>query len=312
MNIAVVTDSTASLPHELRTEHGIVVVPLHLVVDGQEQVEGDDVGTDWVVDALRRKVDISTSRPAPVSFLRAYEQAAKGGADAIISVHLSTAMSGTADSARSAALESPVPVHVVDSRTIGMAVGFAAVSASRDAAAGRDVDDVLERLERRLDASSVRLLVHSLDRLRRGGRIGGATALLGSALAVKPVLHVQDGRVEPLERVRTASRAIARLQALTVEHHDNLPEWAGDVDIAVQHVDAGERAQGPARTPGRCPEHQGGDHPAERDGRLARRSGDDRRRHGPAHRRLTIHSRARVTVAIHTGAQRPPPTCGAA
>lgn len=248
MNIAVVTDSTASLPHELRTEHGIVVVPLHLVVDGQEQVEGDDVGTDWVVDALRRKVEISTSRPAPVSFLRAYEQAAKGGADAIISVHLSTAMSGTADSARSAALESPVPVHVVDSRTIGMAVGFAAVSASRDAAAGRDVEDVLERLERRLDASSVRLLVHSLDRLRRGGRIGGATALLGSALAVKPVLHVQDGQVEPLERVRTASRAIARLQALTVEHHDNLPEWAGDVDIAVQHVDAGERAQGLART----------------------------------------------------------------
>jgi DegV family protein with EDD domain len=249
VSIAVITDSTASLPLEMRTEHGITVVPLHVVVDGQERVEGDDVGTDWVVDALRRKVDISTSRPAPVSFLRAYEKAAQGGAESIISVHLSAAMSGTADSAHSAALESPVPVHVVDSHTIGMAVGFAAVSASRDAAAGRDVEDVLERLERRLDASSVRLLVHSLERLRRGGRIGGARALLGSALAVKPVLHVQDGQVEPLERVRTASKAIARLQALTVEHYDNLPEWADGVDIAVQHVESDDtRAHALART----------------------------------------------------------------
>ncbi|MDN5715905.1 MAG: DegV family protein [Janibacter sp.] len=248
MSIAVITDSTASLPQELRTEHGITVVPLHVVVDGQDRVEGDDEGADWVVDALRRKADISTSRPAPLAFLRAYEKAAQGGAESIISVHLSAQMSGTADSARSAALESPVPVHVVDSHTIGMAVSFAAIGATRDAAAGRDVEDVLERLERRLDASSVRLLVHSLDRLRRGGRIGGARALLGSALAVKPVLHVQDGQVEPLERVRTAGKAIARLQALTVDYSDALPGWADGVDVAVQHVDAGERAQGLART----------------------------------------------------------------
>lgn len=242
MKIAVVTDSTASLTQQMRTEHGILVVPLHVVVDGQERVEGDDDSIDWVVDALRRKTDISTSRPSPAAFLQAYEQAAKGGAEAIVSVHLSSELSGTGDSARSAAAESPIPVHVVDSRSIGMAVGLGAIGATRDAAAGRGVEEVVERLERRLEASTVRLLVHSLERLRRGGRIGGAAALLGSALAVKPVLHFQDGQIEPLERVRTASRASARLQALTEADCATLPEWADGVDIAVQHIGAQDRA----------------------------------------------------------------------
>lgn len=241
MSTAVVTDSTTSLSPQLRSEHGITAVPLRVVVNGRDRAE-DDADIDWVVDGLRRKADISTSRPSPLTFLRAYEQAAKGGADAIVSVHLSSSLSGTVDSARSAALESPVPVHVVDSRTIGMAVGLAAISASRDAAAGRDVAEIVERLERRVGASSVRLLVHSLDRLRRGGRIGGAQALLGSALAVKPVLHVVDGQVEPLERVRTAGRAIARLQALTEEACRDLPDWADGVEVAVQHIDGDERA----------------------------------------------------------------------
>lgn len=243
MSTAVVTDSTASLTQELRSEHGVHVVPLHVVVDGVDRIEGDGADTDWVVDALRRKADVSTARPSPAVFLRAYEQAAKDGAEAIVSVHLSGALSGTIDSARSAALESPVPVHVVDSRAIGMALGFAAIGAARDARAGRDVEDVVARLERRCAASTVRLVVHSLERLRRGGRIGGAAALLGSALAVKPVLHMVDGQVEPLERVRTAGRAIARLQALTEGDCADLPDWADGVEVAVHHIDAAERAE---------------------------------------------------------------------
>lgn len=242
MSIAVVTDSTASLSAAQRREHGITVIPLHVVVDGVDRAEGEGADTGWVVEGLRGKADISTSRPGPASFLRAYEEAAKGGADSIISVHLSGYLSGTLDSARSAAPESPVPVHVLDSRVIGMALGFAAIGAARDAAAGREVEDVLERLERRCAASSVRLVVHSLDRLRRGGRIGGAAALLGSALAMKPLLHVVDGEVQPLERVRTAGRAIARLQALTEADCDELPGWADGVEIAVHHIDAQERA----------------------------------------------------------------------
>ncbi|NYF97080.1 DegV family protein [Janibacter cremeus] len=243
MNIAVVTDSTASLTQDHRDQHGIAVIPLHVVIDGVDRPEGEGADTQWVEDALRAKADISTSRPTPATFLQAYQQAAKGGAEAIISVHLSGLLSGTVDSARSAAPESPVPVHVVDSRLIGMGLGFAAIGAARDARAGRDVEDVVERLERRCAASSVRLVVHSLDRLRRGGRIGGARALLGSALAMKPLLHVVDGEVQPLERVRTAGKAIARLQALTEAECAQLPDWADGVDVAVHHIDAAERAE---------------------------------------------------------------------
>ena len=256
MNIAVVTDSTASLTQDHRREHGIRVVPLHVVVGGVDRPEGEGADTGWVIDGLHAKADISTSRPTPAAFLRAYEDAAKGGADAIISVHLSGQLSGTVDSARSAAPESPVPVHVVDSQLIGMALGFAAIGATRDAEAGRGVEDVLERLERRCAASSVRLVVHSLDRLRRGGRIGGAAALLGSALAMKPLLHVVDGEVQPLERVRTAGKAIARLQALTEADCANLPDWADGADVAVHHIDAAERAQLLA---GNLEEHVDGD-----------------------------------------------------
>ena len=114
---------------------------------------------------------------------------------------------------------------------------------ARDAAAGRELPELVERAELRCGATSVRLVVHSLDRLHRGGRIGGARALLGSALAIKPVLHMVDGHVEPLERVRTAGRAIARLQELTVAECEALPDWADGVEVGVHHLDAATRAE---------------------------------------------------------------------
>lgn len=243
MSTAVITDSTATLPAAVVAEHGIRVVPLQLVIDGGERIEGDGADASVVVDALHRKAEISTSRPSPATFLRAYEQAAKGGADDIISLHLSGGLSGTIEAARAAADEAPVPVRVVDSRSVGMGLGFAAIGAARDAAAGRELPEIVERAELRCGATSVRLVVHSLDRLHRGGRIGGARALLGSALAIKPVLHMVDGHVEPLERVRTAGRAIARLQELTVAECEALPDWADGVEVGVHHLDAATRAE---------------------------------------------------------------------
>lgn len=243
MSTAVITDSTATLPAAIVAEHGIRVVPLQLVIDGGERIEGDGADASVVVDALHRKAEISTSRPSPATFLRAYEQAAKGGADAIVSLHLSGGLSGTIEAARAAADEAPVPVRVVDSRSVGMGLGFAAIGAARDAAAGRELPEIVERAELRCGATSVRLVVHSLDRLHRGGRIGGARALLGSALAIKPVLHMVDGHVEPLERVRTAGRAIARLQELTVAECEALPDWADGVEVGVHHLDAATRAE---------------------------------------------------------------------
>ena len=121
-------------------------------------------------------------------------------------MHLSSQMSGTVESARLAAKESPVPTEVVDSGSLGMGLGFAVVSAAIAAAEGRPADEVARAARDRADASSAVFYVDTLEYLRRGGRIGAAAAMLGSALAVKPLLHLVDGHIEPLEKVRTSAR----------------------------------------------------------------------------------------------------------
>ena len=123
MSVALVTDSTAYLSPAVVDVQGITVVPLHVIIAGQEHSEGVDVTADEVAAALRSFAPVSTSRPSPSAFLRAYEAAAAAGAEAIVSVHISADMSSTIDSARLAAEQSPVPVTVVDSRSMGMAMG---------------------------------------------------------------------------------------------------------------------------------------------------------------------------------------------
>ena len=125
-------------------------------------------------------------------------------------------MSGTVESARLAAKESPVPVEVVDSESLGMGLGYAVLSAAAVAAAGGTIDEVAEAARKRAAASTAVFYVDTLEHLRRGGRIGAAAALLGSALAVKPLLQMVDGHIEPLEKVRTSAKAIARLVEVAV------------------------------------------------------------------------------------------------
>jgi DegV family protein with EDD domain len=235
---AIVTDSTAYLPASVVAEHAIRVVPLQVVIGGRSYAEGVDAKSSDVAEALRAWVPVSTSRPGPAAFLDTYEQLADDGADAIVSVHLSAEMSGTFESAVLAARDSPVPVRVVDSRSMGMGMGYAVVTASRVAAGGAGPDEVAAAAEKRAAATTAVFYVDTLEYLRRGGRIGAGAALLGSALAVKPLLHLVDGRIEPLEKVRTATRAIARMEELAVGH-------AGDaeVDVAVHHLANPDRAE---------------------------------------------------------------------
>jgi DegV family protein with EDD domain len=148
-------------------------------------------------------------------------------------------MSGTVEAARLAAAEAPVPVEVVDSETIGMAMGFAVVAAAESATGGADVPTVLEVIRGRLEPSGVLFYVDTLEHLRRGGRIGAASALLGSALSIKPILAVRGGRIVPVEKVRTSSRAVARIEAMVVDH---VAKVGTVVDIAVHHLDAAARA----------------------------------------------------------------------
>ena len=240
MNVAVVTDSTAYLPLDVVVRECLRVVPLHVVVDGVDLREGVDVTTAEVAAALRRSRHVSTSRPSPSVFLEAYEEAAAAGADAIVSVHLSSDMSGTVESAQLAAGQSPVPVEVVDSRSLGMAMGYAVLSACDLARQGADAKAVAAVARSRVEAATVLFYVNTLDYLRRGGRIGAASALLGSALAIKPLLSLQRGHIEPIEKVRTASRAMVRMEELAVRAID--AAGAGGVDVAVHHLDSLDRA----------------------------------------------------------------------
>ncbi|YAL84338.1 DegV family protein [Dermacoccaceae bacterium W4C1] len=255
--VALVTDSTACLPAPVRYGDGgqVQVVPLHVLIDGASFVEGVDIQPADVAQALREHRRVSTSKPSAGDFLDAYERAAADGAEAIVSVHLSAAMSGTLSSAQVAASESPIPVTVIDSETLAMGLGFAVESAARQASSDRaGVAAVAAAARRRAAASTCLFVVDTLEYLRRGGRIGRASAWLGTALAMRPLLHVADGVVAPLERVRTTGKAMALLADRISAAVEDAGPGEG-TEVAVQHLDAAERAQSLAEViQDRCPQ----------------------------------------------------------
>lgn len=243
--VAVVTDSTSSLNPSAVERGDIVIVPLQVVIDGVSRPESlgcaaldAAVATPGeVAQALRAGRSVTTSRPSPDAFLTAYRRLAEAGFDAVVSAHLSRAVSGTVDAAVVAAPDAPVPVTVVDTGTVAMATGFAVLAGAETARAGASADQVAEAVERRAQASTTYFCVTDLEYLRRGGRIGAAAALVGSALAVKPLLTVENGSIRPFERVRTTARAHARLAELALT---SLARSAGGhpgVDLAVHHLD---------------------------------------------------------------------------
>ncbi len=233
--VAVVTDSTAYLPPDVAA--GITVVPLHVVLGSRTGAEGLEVSPHDVAGALaERRLQVSTSRPTPGELAAAYRAVQ---AEQVVSVHLSAELSGTYDAAVLAAAEvaaDGIEVRVVDSRTIAMGLGFVVLAAARAATEGASVDRVVEAAA--AADTDVLFYVDTLEHLRRGGRIGAAAALFGTALAVKPLLHVTGGRIAPLEKVRTASKALARLEDLAVQR-----AGAGPVDLAVHHLAAAQKAQ---------------------------------------------------------------------
>lgn len=232
--VTVVTDSTAYLPAEVVAEYGIVVIPLHVRLDDHQFQESVDLTSaefvDWIKRPGRRAL---TSQPSPAAFAAAYDAAG----DSVVSVHLSGLLSGTCGAARLVAEQCGKPVRVVDSRSVAMGLGFAVIAAAQAAVAGGGVADVAAAAEHAAARCRTTFYVDSLEYLRRGGRIGAAQSLLGGVLAVKPLLHILDGEIAALERIRTASKALARLEdvaALTAGH--------APVDLAVQHLGAADRA----------------------------------------------------------------------
>ena len=236
--VAVVTDSTAYLPEGVAESFAVGVVPLHVVLGSRTGTEGADVSPGDVASALaERRIQVSTSRPTPGELAAAYRAT---GARCIVSVHLSAELSGTYDAAVLGAAEvesDGIEVRVLDSGTIAMGLGFAVLAAARAARDGGGVDEVEAAARKTAEETDVLFYVDTLEHLRRGGRIGAAAALVGTALAVKPLLHVIGGRIAPLEKVRTASKALARLEELAVDR-----AGSGPVDVAVHHLAAGDKA----------------------------------------------------------------------
>jgi DegV family protein with EDD domain len=238
--VALVTDSTALLPREVVEQRDIRVVPLQVVIGAKSYDEGVDreASPSTIASALREWTPVSTSRPTPAVFAAAYQQAKDDGAEAVLSVHLSGEMSGTFESAQLAAREAPLPVRAVDTRQLGMATGYAVLTAADVLDRGGSAEEAAGAALARADATTSLFYVDTLEYLRRGGRIGPAAALLGSALAVKPLLEIVDGRIGTREKVRTASRALSRLEELAVAAAADR-----DVDVAVAHLANPDRAE---------------------------------------------------------------------
>ncbi|OBI37492.1 DegV family protein [Mycobacterium colombiense] len=240
MTVVVVTDSSARLPADLLEKWGIRVVPLHILLDGNDLRDGvDDVPGDIY------KLSATTAAATPAELADAYQQAlTDSGADGVVAVHISSALSGTCRAAERTAADLDPGVRVVDSKSAAMGTGFVALAAARAAADGKDVDAVAEAARAAVDRGHAFIVVHRLDNLRRSGRIGGAKAWLGTALALKPLLRIDDGKLVLAQRVRTVSHATEAMidrvcqvvgddAAALAVHHVNNPDGARAVASAL-------------------------------------------------------------------------------
>ena len=236
--IAVVTDSTADLPLELAEDLGLRVVPLTVSFGDEEYISRITITDEEFYQRLQSSDALpTTSQPAPAWFEEAYQDCADEGLDAVVSVHISSELSGTCDVARQIARTAPLPVHVVDSRQVSGGLAFAAIAAQRRADQGADVADIMAASRAAADRARTFVVVDTLDYLRRGGRLSGTKAFVGSMLRVKPLLAVNDGKVELEERSRTWGRALDRLTQRVREHADGRT-----VDVIVANAFAEDRA----------------------------------------------------------------------
>jgi DegV family protein with EDD domain len=238
MSVVVVTDASSRLPDDLLDKWGIRVVPLHILLDGHDLRDG----VDEIPDAVY-KHHATTAAATPAELAAAY-RAALADADAVVAVHISSALSGTYGVAERTAAELGPAVRVIDSKSAAMGTGFVALAAARAAAAGGDLDAVADAANSAVSRSHAFIVVHGLDNLRRSGRIGGAKAWLGTALALKPLLRIEDGKLVLAQRVRTVSKATAAMidsvcevvgndSAALAVHHVANPDGANEVAAAL-------------------------------------------------------------------------------
>jgi DegV family protein with EDD domain len=241
--VAIVTDSTADLPTDLARKRSITVVPLTLHFEGKSLLDGIDITpADFYRQLPAATTHPTTSQPSAGRFAEAYSALLKEH-DAIVSIHISEKLSGTYASARQGAdMTDAKRVHVIDSELASMSLGLLTLAASELAAQGANAEAIETKVLAMRDQVQTYFSVATLEFLRRGGRIGRASALLGSVLQVKPVLCIRDGLVTPLERVRTFDRALSRVIELV-----RAVDRGQGVCAIVGHADAEDAAERVAR-----------------------------------------------------------------
>jgi len=216
--VMIVTDSTANIPAGLLNGNPVKIMPLQVVWGSKTYHDGVDMQPAEFYERLAKDpVSPSTSQVTPEEFKSIYMKLVEDGYE-VLSVHISSKLSGTLDSAYQARKALPrAPIVIVDSQTTSMALGFQVMAAARMAEIGASLDECRIVAEKAIKHTGVIFTLSTLEYLRRGGRIGAAAAFLGTMLNLKPLLQIEDGVIEPLERVRTMNKAIDRILDLVEE-----------------------------------------------------------------------------------------------
>jgi len=238
--VAVVTDSTSYIPQELREKYNISIVPLILVWDGVTYRDGFDITPEEFYKRLATSKTMPTSSQATLKdFTETFTRLLDEGYD-ILTIVISSRMSGTIRVAEQAKRELGADnIEIVDSLSTAMELGFHVLTAARAAADGASLAEAKALAEKARENSGFLLSLKTLEFLHRGGRIGGASRWIGTALRIKPILEVRDGRVEPLEKIRTHKRAIKRMVEIVVER----TRGRKPIHLAVGHTNAEEKGR---------------------------------------------------------------------
>jgi|WetSurMetagenome_2_1015567.scaffolds.fasta_scaffold84314_1 DegV family protein with EDD domain len=238
--VAIVTDSTTYLQEEQLRGYPIYVVPLNLIFGSETLLDGIDITPKQFYERLKTsKINPSTSQPSPAAFIELFKKLLDEGYD-ILNMLISSKLSGTVDSAMQAKNEFPgAKIEVVDSYVTTMALGFQVISIAQAAKEGATLAECTSLAEKMRDDSGAFFTVPTLEFLRRGGRIGGAAAFLGTALDMKPVLELRNGHIEAIERVRSMNKAMDRMIDLFVKRING----HNPVRLAVLHAAAPEEAK---------------------------------------------------------------------
>jgi DegV family protein with EDD domain len=234
MTIRIVTDSSCDLPPSLEAQHEITVVPLSIRFGADEFVDRRDLTTkEFWSRCASSAVLPETAAPSPGAFEQAFRAAGEAGCEGVVCINLSSDLSATFQAAELAAksVNDDLPVRVVDSRTLTMGLGNLCLSAARVAESGGTIDDVVADVERRIPLTRTYAALDTLENLKKGGRIGGAQAMLGSMLSIKPIIDVTGGKVEQEAKQRTRSKSL-RYLAEKVKGHGAIE------NLAVMHGDA--------------------------------------------------------------------------